>query len=108
MLAARCENGCKVVLVRRHIPGKAQVVIDAEDGVFGRQIAQGLDGVESEDQALDELLKDHLGPFVFRAMQFEPFVVIILAKRAQKIEDRLELGHESRLCLQALDNFHFM
>ena len=48
------------------------------------------------------------GLIVFRTMRFEPFVVIVLAKSAQKIEDRLELGHMNRLCSQALDNFHFM
>jgi hypothetical protein len=38
-------------------------------------------------------------------MRFEPFMIIVLAKSAQKIEDRLELRHENRLCSQALDNF---
>ena len=51
-----------------------------------------LDGVEAEDQALDEILKDRFGLVVFRAMRFKPFVVIFLAKLAQKIEDCLELG----------------
>jgi hypothetical protein len=38
-------------------------------------------------------------------MRFEPFMVIVLAELAQKIEDRLELRHENRSCTQALDNF---
>ena len=57
---------------------------------------------------LNELFKAHPGLIVFRAMRFEPFMVIVLAKAAQKIEDRLELRHENRSCAQALDNFHFM
>jgi hypothetical protein len=47
-----------VVFVGRHIPGKAQVVINAEDGFPGCQIAQGLDYVEAEDQALDDRIQD--------------------------------------------------
>jgi hypothetical protein len=94
-----------MVLVGRHIPGKTHVVIDAEDGALGRQITQGLDCVEAEDQDLNELFKAHLGLIVFSAMRFEPFMIIVLAKSAQKIEDRLELRHENRLCSQALDNF---
>ena len=105
MPAAGGENGREMVLVGRHIPGKTHVVVDAEDGVLGRQIAQGLDCVEAEDQALDEILEEHPGLIVFSAMRFEPFMVIVLAELAQKIEDRLELRHENRLCSQALDNF---
>jgi hypothetical protein len=37
-------------------------------------------------------------------VQFEPFMVVVLAEFAQKIEDWLELGHEDISCLQALDN----
>jgi hypothetical protein len=40
-------------------------------------------------------------------VQFEPFMVIVLAKFAQKIKDRLELRHMNRSCAQALDNFSF-
>lgn len=94
MPAAWSQNCGKVVFVRGLVPGEAQVVIDAEDGIFGRQIAQRLDGVEAEDQTLDEPFKDRLSLVVFGAVRLKPFVVIILAKPAQKIEDWLELGHE--------------
>ena len=81
-----------MVLVGRHIPGKAQVVIDAKDGVFCRQIAQGLDCIEAEDQALNELFKEHPGLVVFRAVQFEPFVVIVLAKTCAENRRRAGIG----------------
>jgi len=61
---ARLRNGS----CRGHISGKTQVVVDAEDGILGLQIAQGLDSVESEDQALNELLEEHFRLVVFRTM----------------------------------------
>ena len=67
--------------------------MDAKDGVLGHQIAQGLYGIEAEDQALNEVLKEHFGLIVFCAMRFKPFVVVVLTKIEQKSKDRLELGH---------------
>ena len=73
--------------------GEAHVVMDAKDGVPGCQIAQGLDDIEAEDEALDEVLEERFGLFVLGAMGFEPFVVVVQAKVVQESEDGLELGH---------------
>jgi hypothetical protein len=67
--------------------------VDAKDGVLGRHIAQGLDGIEAEDQALYEVLKERFGLVVLGTMGFEPFVVVVQAKVVQESEDGLELGH---------------
>ena len=75
--------------------------MDAKDGIFGREIAQGLDGIEAEDEALDEVFEERFGLFVLGAVGFEPFVIVVLAKVLQESEDGRELG------LQALDSFHF-
>jgi hypothetical protein len=91
--AAGSQHGGEVAFVWRLVFGEAHVVVDAKDGVFGSQIAQGLDGIEAEDEALDEVLKELFGLIVFLAMGFKPFMVIVLAKFMQKIEDWLELGH---------------
>ena len=93
MPAAGSQHGGEVALVGWLVFGKAHVVMDAKDGVLGRQIAQGLDGIEAEDQALDEVFKEHFGLVVLRAVGFKPFMVIVLAKVVQESEDGLELGH---------------
>ncbi|MCX6676862.1 MAG: hypothetical protein NTU95_02815 [Methanothrix sp.] len=67
--------------------------MDAKDGILGGQIAQGLDGIEAEDQALDEVLEERFGLVVLDAVGFKPFMVIVLAKVVQESEDGLELGH---------------
>jgi hypothetical protein len=54
--------------------------MDAKDGVPGGEIAQGLDGVEAEDEALDEVFEERFGLFVLGAVGFEPFMVIVQAK----------------------------
>ena len=91
--AAGSQHGGEVAFVRRLVFGEAHVVVDAKDGVLGGQIAQGLDGIEAEDQALDEVLKEQFGLVVLGAVGLKPFVVIVLAKVVKKSEDRLELGH---------------
>ncbi len=93
MPAAGSEHGGEVAFVGWLVFGEAQVVMDAKDGIFGGKIAQGLDGIEAEDEALDEVLKEQFGPVVFCAVRFKPFVVIVLAKVVKKSEDRLELGY---------------
>ena len=68
--------------------------MDAKDGVFGSQIAQGLDGIEAEDEALDEVFEERFGLFVLGAVGCKPFMVIVQAKVVQESEDGRELGHE--------------
>jgi hypothetical protein len=92
--AAGSEHGGEVALVGGPVLGEAHVIVDAKDGVFGGQVAQVLDWIEAEDEALDEVLKEQFGPVVLGAMGFKPFVVIVLAKGVEKSEDRLELDHE--------------
>ena len=58
--------------------------MDAKDGVLGGEIAQGLDGIEAEDEALDEVFEERFGLFVLGAVGFEPFVVVVLAKACRK------------------------
>ena len=91
--AAGCEHGGEVALVGWLVLGEAHVVVDAKDGIFGSQIAQGLDDIEAEDEALDEVLKERFGLVVLGAVGFEPFVVVVLAKLVQESEDGRELGH---------------
>ena len=68
-----------MVLVGWIVFGKTHIVVDAKDGIFGRQIAQGLDSIEAEDQARDKVLKELLGSVIIRAVGFKPFVVVVLA-----------------------------
>ena len=82
--------------------------MDAKDGVFGSETAQGLYGIEAEDEALDEVLEERFGLFVLGAVGCKPFVVVVQAKVVQETEDGRELGHGNELGLQALDSFHFM
>ena len=67
--------------------------MDAKDGVLGSQIAQRLEGIEAEYQALDEVQKERSGLFVLGAVGFEPFVIVVLAKAVKESEDRREWGH---------------
>lgn len=60
--------------------GEAHVIVDAKDGILGSEIAQGLDGIEAEDEALDEVFEERFGPVVLWAVGFKPFVVVVLAK----------------------------
>ena len=96
-----------MAFVGRLVFGEAHVVMDAKDGIFSREIAQGLDCIEAEDEALDEVLEERFGLFVLGAVGFEPFMVIVQAKVVQESEDGLELGHGMDFGLHALDNFHF-
>lgn len=77
--------------------GEAHVIVDAKDGVPGGEIAQGQGGIEAEDEALDEVLKERLGLVVLGAVGFKPFVVVVLAKVVQESEDGRELGHGKNL-----------
>ena len=105
--AAGSQHGREVAFVGRLVLGEAHVVMDAKDGVFGSETAQGLYGIEAEDEALDEVLEERFGLFVLGAVGCKPFVVVVQAKVVQESEDRLELGHGNELGLQALDSFHF-
>jgi hypothetical protein len=67
--------------------------MDAKDGIPGSQIAQGLDGIEAEDEALDEVLEERSGLVVLGAVGRKPFVVVVPAKVVQESEDGRELGH---------------
>jgi len=67
--------------------------MDAKDGVFGGEIAQGLDGIEAEDEALDEVFEERFCMVVLGAVGRKPFVVVVLAKVSQESEDGRELGH---------------
>jgi len=91
--AAGSEHGGEVAFVGWLVFGEDHVVVDAKDGVLGSQIAQGLDDVEAEDQALDKVFKEHFGLVVLGAVGFKPFMVIVQAKVVQESEDGLELGH---------------
>jgi len=91
--AAGSEHGGEVAFVRRLVFGETHVVVDAKDGVLGSQIAQGLDGIEAKDQALDEVLEERFGLVVLGAVGFKPFMVIVQAKVVQESEDGLELSH---------------
>lgn len=82
-----------MAFVGRLVLGEAHVVVDAKDGIFGGEIAQGLDGIEAEDEALDEVLKERFCLVVLGAVGFEPFVVVVQAKVVQESEDGRELGH---------------
>lgn len=95
--AAGSEHGGKVALVGWLVFGKAHVVMDAKDGILGRQIAQGLDGIEAEDEALDEVFEERFCLVVLGAVGFKPFVVVVLAKGMQESEDGRELGHEETM-----------
>lgn len=77
MPAAGSEHGGEVAFVGWLVFGEAHVVVDAKDGVLGRQIAQGLDGIKAEDEALDEVLKKQFGLVVLGAVGFKPFMVIV-------------------------------
>jgi hypothetical protein len=105
--AAGSQNGGKVALVGRLVLGEAHVVVDAKDGIFGSEIAQWLDGIEAEDEALDEVLEERFCLVVLGAVGFKPFVIVVLAKVVQESEDGLELGHGKGIGRQALDSFHF-
>ena len=76
--------------------------MDAKDGIFGREIAQGLDGIEAEDEVLDEVFEERSSLIVLGAVGFKPFVVIVQAKVVQETEDGLELGHEDRIVSSSL------
>ena len=91
--AAGSQHGGEVAFVGRLVFGEAHVIVDAKDGIFSREIAQGPDGIEAEDQALDEVLKERFGLVVLGTTGFEPFVVVVQAKVVQESEDGLELGH---------------
>jgi len=86
-----------VAFVGRLIFGEAHIIVDAKDGILGSEIAQWLDGIEAEDEALDEVLEERSGIFVLGAVGGKPFVVVILAERVQESEDGREWGHENRL-----------
>jgi hypothetical protein len=51
------------------------------------------DGIEAEDEALDEVLEERPGLVVLRAVSFKPFVIVVLAKGVQESEDGREWGH---------------
>jgi len=104
--AAGSQNGGEVAFVGRLVFGEAHVVVDAKDGVFGREIAQGLDGIEAEDEVLDEVLEERSCLFVLGAVGCKPFMVIVQAKVVQESEDGRELGHGIDFGLQGLDSFH--
>ena len=89
-------------LVGRLVLGEAPVVVDAKDGIFSREIAQRLDGIEAEDGALDEVLKERFCLVVLGTVGFKPFVVIVQAKVLQESEDGRELGHEDRIVSSSL------
>jgi len=95
-----------MILVGRLVFGKAHVVVDAKDGVPGGEIAQGLDNIEAEDEALDEVLEERSGLVVLGAVGGKPFVVVVLAERVQEGEDGREWGHGIDYGFLALDNFH--
>lgn len=97
MPASGSEHGREVIFVGRLVLGKAQVVMDAKDGILGGEIAQGLDDIEAEDEALDEILEESSGLFVLGAMGGKPFVVVVLAERVQEGEDGREWGHGKRI-----------
>jgi hypothetical protein len=103
--AAGSEHGREVILVGRPVLGKAHVVVDEKDGVPGGEISQRLDGIEAEDEALDEVLEECFGLVVLGAVGCKPFVVVVLAKVLQESEDGRELGHGKGIGRQALDNF---
>ena len=96
-----------MAFVGRLVLGEAHVVVDAKDGIFGREIAQRLDGIEAEDEALDEVFEERSSLIVLGAVGCKPFVVIVQAKVVQESEDERELGHGIDFGLQALDSFHF-
>ena len=83
-----------MAFVRGLVLGEAHVVVDAKDGIFSREITQGLDGIEAEDEALDEVFEERFGLFVLGAVGCKPFVIIVQAKGVQESEDGRELGHE--------------
>jgi hypothetical protein len=97
-----------VAFVGRLVFGEAHVVVDAKYGVLGSEIAQRLDGIEAEDEALDEVFEERSGFFVLGAVGCKPFVVVVQAKVVQESEDGLELSHGIDFGLQGLDSFHFM
>ncbi len=82
--------------------------MDAKDGVLGGEISQGLDCIEAEDEALDEVLEERFCLVVLGAMGGKPFVIVVLAKSVQEGEDGRELGHGMDYGFSALDSFHFM
>jgi hypothetical protein len=67
--------------------------VDAKDGIPGEEIAQWLNSIEAEDEALDEILEELSGLFVLGAMGGKPFVVVVLAKVVQEGEDGREWGY---------------
>jgi len=82
-----------VALVGWLVLGEAHVIVDAKDGILGSEIAQRLDEIETEDEALDEVLEERSGFFVLGAVGFKPFVVVVQAKVLQESEDGRELCH---------------
>lgn len=82
-----------MAFVGRLVFGEAHVVMDAKDGVPGSEIAQGLNSIEAEDEALDEVLEERSGLFVLGAVGCKPLVVVVQAKVLQESEDGRELGH---------------
>lgn len=60
--------------------GEAHVIVDAKDGIFGGKIAQGLDGIEAEDQALNEVLEERSCLVVLGAVGCKPIVIVVQAK----------------------------
>jgi hypothetical protein len=91
--AARSEHGREVAFVRGPVLGKAHIVVDAKDGVPGDELAQWLDDIKAEDEALDEVLEERFCLVVLWAVGGKPFVVVVLAKAVQESEDGRELGH---------------
>jgi len=82
--------------------------VNAKYGILGGKIAQGQGGIETDDEALDEVLEERSGLVVLRAVGGKPFVVVVLAKALQEGEYGRELRHEIDYGFLALDNFHFM
>jgi hypothetical protein len=81
--------------------------VNAKYDILGGKIAQGQGGIETDDEARDEVLEERSGPVVLRAVGGKPFVVV-LAKALQEGEYGRELRHEIDYGFLALDNFHFM
>ena len=73
--SAWSQHSGEVAFVGWLVFGEAHIVVDAKDGVFGSQIAQGLDGIEAEDQAQDEVLEDSLLSHLF-CSDFRLFLTI--------------------------------
>jgi hypothetical protein len=59
--------------------------VNAKYDILGGKIAQGQGGIETDDEARDEVLEERSGPVVLRAVGGKPFVVV-LAKALQEGE----------------------